>query len=84
MVDQFGPIPAMKISRIGYGAGSRDLIEQPNLLRLFVGESAKALSADQVWTVETNLDDTSGEVVGYCISRLWEAGAWTFTRRPSR
>lgn len=75
LVDDFGPLPAMKIERIGYGAGTRDLPDQANLLRLFVGESANELKSDQVWIVETNLDDVSGEVIGYAMSRLWEAGA---------
>ncbi|HEX7448038.1 MAG TPA: LarC family nickel insertion protein, partial [Pirellulales bacterium] len=75
LVDQFGPLPAMKIERIGYGAGTRELADQPNLLRLFVGESTNGLAADQVWVVETNLDDVPGEVVGYATTKLWEAGA---------
>lgn len=75
LVDQFGPLPAMKIERIGYGAGTRDLADQPNLLRLFVGEATHGLAADQVWVVETNLDDVPGEVVGYATTKLWEAGA---------
>ena len=75
MVDQFGPLPAMKIDRIGYGAGTRDLEQQPNLLRLFVGEAADGLAADQVWVLETNLDDVSGEVIGFATTKLFEAGA---------
>ena len=75
LVDSYGPLPAMKIDRIGYGAGQRDLAEQANVLRLFVGESADELAGDQVWVLETNLDDISGELVGYCTTKLWEAGA---------
>ena len=75
LVQSFGPIPPMTIERIGCGAGQRDLQEQPNLLRLLVGQAAEAQSADQVWVLETNLDDISGEWIGYCASRVWEAGA---------
>jgi hypothetical protein len=75
LVDTFGPLPAMTINRVGYGAGQRDLAEQANLLRLFVGESVDAVSSDQIWVLETNLDDTTGEVIGYCTTKLWEAGA---------
>jgi pyridinium-3,5-bisthiocarboxylic acid mononucleotide nickel chelatase len=75
LVDHFGPLPAMKVERIGYGAGTRELAEQANLVRLFVGESVEAMQADQVWVVETNLDDVSGEVIGYATTKLWEAGA---------
>jgi hypothetical protein len=71
-------MPAMKIERIGYGAGHKDLAEQPNILRLLVGEmveEAVGNGTEQVCMLETNLDDTSGELIGYCISRLWDAGA---------
>jgi len=75
LVERFGPMPAMTAERIGYGAGQRDLDQQPNVLRLFVGQAALDEPGEQVWVVETNLDDTSGELVGYCIGRLWETGA---------
>jgi uncharacterized protein (TIGR00299 family) protein len=71
----YGPVPAMTIDRIGYGAGQRELEQQPNVLRLLVGHAAQPEGIDQVWVVETNLDDTTGEIVGYCIARLWDAGA---------
>lgn len=75
LVAAFGPLPSMRISRIGCGAGQRDLDEQPNLLRLFLGETLQHQSEEQVWIVETNLDDISGELIGYATTRLWEAGA---------
>lgn len=78
LADGFGPPPAMTIEKIGYGAGQRDLEEQPNLLRLLVGQSADGAgdsAAEQVWLLETNLDDVSGEWIGYAIEQLWEAGA---------
>ncbi len=76
LADQFGPLPAMKIERIGYGAGQKDFAERPNILRLMLGETmeAAAADADQVCVLETNLDDISGELVGYCTTRLWELG----------
>lgn len=75
VVDEFGPLPSMRIETIGYGAGSKDFKEQANVLRLIVGESANGQTADQVWVLETNLDDISGEVIGHCITLLAEAGA---------
>jgi pyridinium-3,5-bisthiocarboxylic acid mononucleotide nickel chelatase len=83
MVDSFGPLPSMRIAGIGYGAGQRDLERQPNLLRLILGESVDSTGtesddgsgADEVWVLETNLDDVSGELIGYCTSLLWDAGA---------
>jgi len=76
LADSFGPIPAMTIEKIGCGAGQKDLEEQPNILRLLVGETVGDDPAgDQVCVLETNLDDISGEMIGYCTTRLREAGA---------
>jgi len=73
--DQYGPLPAMKIETIGYGAGTRELKEQANVLRLIVGQTDDGPGSDQVWVLETNLDDVSPEVIGYCTTALAEAGA---------
>jgi uncharacterized protein (TIGR00299 family) protein len=70
--------PVMTIERIGHGAGRRNFVEQPNLLRLFVGTvdtAATRAVSDTVWMLETNLDDLSAEVVGYCYELLLAAGA---------
>src|SRR5205085_4541219 len=60
VVSEWVDQPAMTIERIGHGAGKRNFPNQPNLLRLFVGTAAgepAGLDADQVWVLETNLDD---------------------------
>ena len=75
LADSFGPLPPMRIERIGYGAGSRDFESQANLVRLLVGQSDGAADGDQVWMLETNLDDLSGELVGYTMQLLLDAGA---------
>ncbi len=76
MAESFGSVPAMKTEQIGYGAGQKDFAERPNILRLLVGEVADSPSdANAITVLETNLDDTTGELVGYCIARLWDAGA---------
>jgi uncharacterized protein (TIGR00299 family) protein len=76
LVESFGPVPPMRIARIGCGAGTRELAEQPNILRLMIGTAAdETATLEQIWVVETNLDDASGELIGYCTSRLREAGA---------
>jgi uncharacterized protein (TIGR00299 family) protein len=67
--------PTMTVERIGHGAGRRDLAEQPNLLRLFVGTAESPAVRDTVWMLETNLDDLPAEVIGYCYERLLAAGA---------
>lgn len=78
VVDRFGPLPTMRINRIGYGAGDRDFAEQANILRVLLGESVEStggMQQDEVVVLETNLDDVTGEVIGHCTQLLWQAGA---------
>ncbi len=67
--------PVMTIEQIGHGAGRREFPDQPNLLRLFVGTAETPADCDQVWILETNLDDLPAEVIGYCYELLLAAGA---------
>jgi pyridinium-3,5-bisthiocarboxylic acid mononucleotide nickel chelatase len=78
LAQDFGPIPPMVPQRIGCGAGSNDWPKHPNILRIILGESLAAADfapSDQICQLETNLDDASGELIGYSIERLWDAGA---------
>lgn len=75
LANEFGSMPAMTIERIGYGAGQRDLDSQANMLRLLVGQAEDSASTDNVWILETNLDDVSGEIIGHACQQLREAGA---------
>jgi uncharacterized protein (TIGR00299 family) protein len=75
VVQQWIDQPVMTVERIGHGAGRREFVEQPNLLRLFVGSTAESPERDQVWVLETNLDDLPAEVIGYCYDLLLAAGA---------
>jgi uncharacterized protein (TIGR00299 family) protein len=75
IVDEFVPLPAMHIESIGYGAGSMDLEEFPNVLRLFIGKTQAGATADTVCLLETNIDDTSGELIGAVTTELFEKGA---------
>src|SRR5712664_1828496 len=71
-----GEVPIITPHKIGYGAGSKDLDQVANILRLTVGElSETEHSHDEVVVLETNLDDVSGEVIGRAVERLMEAGA---------
>ena len=74
---RFASFPAMKIERSGYGAGSRDFPDQPNVLRLTIGEAAGAAAtlADSVTVLEANLDDLSPQVLAYAMERLLAEGA---------
>lgn len=75
VAERFGPLPALTIDAIGLGAGTREVAEQANILRLFVGTVETPGSHDRVWMLETNLDDLPGEVVGHAMLKLMEAGA---------
>jgi uncharacterized protein (TIGR00299 family) protein len=77
VAERFGPLPAMTIERIGLGAGTKDLPDHPNVLRIFVGTMAGPAESesDRVWVLETNVDDVTGETVGYTTTLLMEAGA---------
>jgi uncharacterized protein (TIGR00299 family) protein len=76
----FGPMPAMSIASIGYGAGTRRT-QEPNILRMYVGETADCgvlaaeCEAPRVVVLETNIDDMNPELYGYVMERLFEAGA---------
>ncbi|MBU6391457.1 MAG: nickel pincer cofactor biosynthesis protein LarC [Planctomycetota bacterium] len=67
--------PEMKILQIGYGAGSNDNLAIPNLLRILIGEVIHSKESDEMWVVETNIDNMSGEILGYVMDKLFEAGA---------
>lgn len=74
--ESYGPLPPIRIEKIGCGAGSRDGQTRPNLLRLFIGESSEGeLAVDEVIVLETNLDDATGEQIGHAIELLFAAGA---------
>lgn len=66
--------PTMTIERIGVGAGTKEFPGQPNVLRVFVG-TVGPVAGDSVVVLETNLDDLSGEVIGFTQERLFAAGA---------
>jgi len=76
-VRRFGPIPAMEITKIGYGAGIRDLSDRPNVIRLLIGEALSSMESktDLVMLLETAIDDASPELMGYVMERLLEEGA---------
>jgi uncharacterized protein (TIGR00299 family) protein len=71
-----GRMPAMTVSAIGYGAGTRDLPSMPNVIRCFVGEATGAVAASEtIAQVETTIDDMSPQLYEPLMDRLFEAGA---------
>lgn len=75
LAESFGPLPAMQLSSVGYGAGGRDDPGRANLLRVFVGSTGEDCTADTVVELAANIDDTSGQVIGAVMELLLEAGA---------
>ena len=79
LASRFAPFPAMKIERSGYGAGTREFPDLPNVLRLTLGEAqpgvASDISQETITVLEANLDDLSPQVVGYVMEQLLEHGA---------
>ncbi len=75
----FGPLPALRIESIGYGAGQRDIPGLPNVLRLLVGEQKETSTADalcdEVCILETSLDDMPAQQIGYVMGKMLEQGA---------
>ena len=70
-----GRMPAMTVDRIGYGAGTKDFPNTPNILRCFIGESSDATAAETVAQLETTIDDMNPQLYEPLMDRLFEAGA---------
>lgn len=71
--DSFGNMPTMRVESIGYGMGKKDF-EAANCVRAMLGETEKKAS-DKIVRLECNLDDMTGEAIGFAFDRLFEAGA---------
>ena len=76
LATEYGPMPPMTITGVGYGAGSQELSNgQPNLLRLVIGAARIAVEPQEVEVVETHLDDWSPETFPYLSERLFALNA---------
>ncbi|HUQ90334.1 MAG TPA: nickel pincer cofactor biosynthesis protein LarC [Bryobacteraceae bacterium] len=82
LAEEFGPMPSMRILATGYGAGDKDFPIQANVLRFTVGERAGAPESTTVTVIEANIDDSSPQVLGYAMDRLFDAGALDVTLEP--
>jgi len=79
LASDFGEPPAMQLSKIGLGAGSRDL-EIPNILRLWIGKTSKKpaeikFKQEVITVLETQIDDLNPQVIAYTLEQLLAAGA---------
>jgi uncharacterized protein (TIGR00299 family) protein len=89
LCDHFGPQPPLSVSHIGYGAGTADLEQQPNVLRIMIGNSigqsigesaAHSVNTapgfdEQIYVIEANLDDMNPQIYGYFSDKALAAGA---------
>ena len=80
----YGPVPAMRVQQVGYGAGDRELAETPNVVRVLVGESVDdrrdallgaPASAMRIVVLECEIDDMNPQIFGPLMDTLYAAGA---------
>ena len=72
LAEEFKVLPKMNIKKIGWGAGAKEL-KIPNLLKIYYGETD--VQNEDFVVIETNIDDCSGEILGYTQELLFENGA---------
>ena len=80
VVGAWGVLPPLVLERVGYGAGTRDLADRPNLLRVVLGDGGASGGQGELALLETNLDDLNPELVPDAVERCFAAGAvdvWT-------
>jgi uncharacterized protein (TIGR00299 family) protein len=80
LAESFGPLPPLVLERIGYGAGTDDPPDRPNVVRVILGTLTRGPLEAEVVLIETNLDDLLPELVPDAVGRCLDAGAldvWT-------
>ncbi|HEY8459831.1 MAG TPA: nickel pincer cofactor biosynthesis protein LarC [Blastocatellia bacterium] len=86
LAESYGPMPAMRMEKIGYGAGTRDYPKFPNALRAVIGELEE--DADRtptaVTVIEANIDDLNPQVFGYLMDKALAAGALDIFYTPAQ
>jgi pyridinium-3,5-bisthiocarboxylic acid mononucleotide nickel chelatase len=71
----FGPIPPMRVDRVGYGAGDWNPPSTPNVLRMLVGQDGQAPGTDRVALLDFEIDDMNPQIFGALMDRLYAEGA---------
>jgi pyridinium-3,5-bisthiocarboxylic acid mononucleotide nickel chelatase len=71
----YGPVPAMRLKQVGYGAGARDFADTPNVLRVLIGEADAAAPSHGVVVIEAEIDDMNPQIFGLLMDRLLAEGA---------
>jgi len=78
----YGPLPALRVDRVGYGAGDRDLPETPNVLRVVCGTMRDEAPAMRVAVVACEIDDMNPQIFGALMDRLYAGGALEVFYQP--
>ncbi len=82
LATDFGGVPPVRVLSQGFGAGDKDFPNQANVLRVLIGERPDASEATAVTVLEANIDDSTPQILGYAMERLFEAGALDVTLTP--
>jgi uncharacterized protein (TIGR00299 family) protein len=77
------PAMGFRVERVGYGAGSKEFADRPNVLRLMVGERAQTYETDELVEIEANIDDLNPQIYDHVVERLFETGARDVTLTPT-
>jgi uncharacterized protein (TIGR00299 family) protein len=72
---EYGPVPAMRLMKVGYGAGSRNPKDTPNVLRVLIGESDSIAASHNVVVIEAEIDDMNPQIFGLLMDRVLAEGA---------
>lgn len=86
---EYGPLPEMRLDRIGYGAGTKEFPQWPNLIRLMLGQMDAVASpgsalTEKITVIQANIDDMSPEVFGYLMEKALAAGAVEIFYTPAQ
>ena len=72
-----------EVEKIGYGAGTRELQDRPNVLRIMLGRERDAFDSDEMIEISANIDDLSPQIYDHLMQRLFDAGARNVTLTPT-
>ena len=77
------PAMSFRVERVGYGAGTKDFADRPNVLRLMVGERTETYETDELVEIAANIDDLNPQIYDHVVERLFESGARDVTLTPT-
>ncbi len=82
LASDFGPLPPLRVTAQGFGAGDKDFPSQANVLRVLLGERTSASESTTVAVIEANIDDSTPQILGYAMERLFDVGALDVSLTP--